>query len=93
MDARARCNLVSYDQMLARMAYSDAAITQLEGDGVLAILAKRALCNDSLRRCDVVRRGRVLYRDSLHLNRWGSEEVIRNFQSQLLEVLSAAPTR
>jgi len=83
----ALCDEVDYEQMLGRLAYSDAVIEGLAGQTVLPILGKRAICHDRLEHCDIVRDGRPLYRDTRHLSQWGSKIVIQHFRADPLGFL------
>jgi len=71
------------------LATSAGAIARLDGKPVLPILGKRAICKDGPNHCDVVRDGRPLYRDTRHLDRWGSQVVIEYFQAEPLGFLEA----
>ncbi len=81
-----RCRAVSFQQMMGRIAYSDAAIASLAGTMVTPVLAKQALCSDTQESCSMVHDGRLLYRDFIHLNKAGSLFVVKHFEP----VLSAA---
>jgi peptidoglycan/LPS O-acetylase OafA/YrhL len=85
-----RCKVVTYEQAMDRVAFTDGVIAGLASPDVLAILTKRAFCDAATRSCEFFAKGRALFRDSHHLSPAGSMRLARYAAADFADMVRRA---
>jgi len=83
-DHALRCKVkIKYEEVMARLAFTNKTISNLSDANVLSIAPSDHLCSDLDRQCRVLTERGLLYADENHLSELGAEELVKSISAQL----------
>jgi len=87
-----RCQLVSYEQIMEHLSYTDDVIARLASKSVLPVLAKDAFCDTTKRSCAFFENGDPLFWDAHHLNAAGSPRLAKHMEVAFVALVRESQT-